>query len=197
MECTDAQKVTCAVYMLKQGASHWWEMISRAWDVQRNPITLVRFKVKARYAPHLVDTDERKAQKFERGLMDGLRRPISVLRLQTYGEVLQRAQILENDDEMSMKAESKKRVKNEQFGKMEYPTCETCRKKHPGECYRKTGACFKCGKHGHLFKNCPNVGNATQKVKRDQLTQGCVYVLIRHDAEVSPSMVAALHVNLI
>nr|XP_048327388.1 uncharacterized protein LOC125421824 [Ziziphus jujuba var. spinosa] len=73
---------------------------------------------------------------------------------------------------------------------MEYPTCETCRKKHPGECYRKTGACFKCGKHGHLFKNCPNVGNATQKVKRDQLTQGCVYVLIRHDAEVSPSMVA-------
>ncbi|KAH7533220.1 hypothetical protein FEM48_Zijuj04G0106900 [Ziziphus jujuba var. spinosa] len=48
-----------------------------------------------------------KAPKFERGLRDGLRRPISMLRLQTYGEVLHIAQILDNDDEMSVKAESK------------------------------------------------------------------------------------------
>ncbi|KAH7543301.1 hypothetical protein FEM48_Zijuj02G0169800 [Ziziphus jujuba var. spinosa] len=101
MECIDIQKVTCAVYMLKQGASHWWEMTSRAWDVERNPITWLR-----------------------------------TYGLQTYGEVLQRAQILENDDKMLMKAESKER----------------------GECYRKIGVCFKCGKHGHIFKNFPNVG---------------------------------------
>ncbi|KAH7546031.1 hypothetical protein FEM48_Zijuj01G0157600 [Ziziphus jujuba var. spinosa] len=126
MECTDAQKVTYAIYMLKQSASHWWKMISRACNVERNPITWVRFKELiyekyfpqtwrdnkiadfielkqgkmtlaqyerkfdelSRYAPYLVDTDESKAQKFEIGLKDELRRPISVLRLRTYGEVL-------------------------------------------------------------------------------------------------------------
>ncbi|KAH7533780.1 hypothetical protein FEM48_Zijuj04G0168100 [Ziziphus jujuba var. spinosa] len=87
MTWTNAQKVTCAVYMLKQSANHWWEMTSRAWNVERKSLS--------------------KAQKFEKGLRDGLRRSISVLRLQTYGEVLQRAQILEINVEMSMKAESK------------------------------------------------------------------------------------------
>ncbi|KAH7514145.1 hypothetical protein FEM48_Zijuj11G0057700 [Ziziphus jujuba var. spinosa] len=44
-----------------------------------------------------------------RALRDGLRRPISVLWLQTYGEVLQTAQILKNDHDMSVKVESKER----------------------------------------------------------------------------------------
>ncbi|KAH7514930.1 hypothetical protein FEM48_Zijuj11G0142400 [Ziziphus jujuba var. spinosa] len=169
MECTDARKT-------------WRDnKIAEFIELKQGKMTLAQYERKfdelSRYAPHLVDTDERKAQKFEKGLRDGLRRPILVLRLQTYGE---RSDGRRGD---------LKKVKNEQFGRMEYPTCETCGKKHPGECYRKTGACFKCGKHGHIFKNCPNIGNATQKVKRDQLTQGHVYVLTRHDAEASPSTV--------
>ncbi|KAH7533949.1 hypothetical protein FEM48_Zijuj04G0185900 [Ziziphus jujuba var. spinosa] len=136
-----------------------------------------KFDELSRYAPHLVDTDERKAQKFERGLRDGLRRPISMLRLSPS----RKRTWDKNDKQRSDRRGDPKKSKNEQSGKMEYPTCETCGKKHPGECYKKTGACFKCGKYRHIFKNCPNLGNATQKVKRDQLTQGCVYVLTRYD----------------
>nr|XP_048328418.1 uncharacterized protein LOC112489480 [Ziziphus jujuba var. spinosa] len=122
--------------------------------------------------------------------------------------------MLENDDEMFMKTEVKeqgrspsqkrtwdkndkqrsdgrrgdqKKTKNEQFGRMEYPRCETCRKKHLGECYRKISASFKYGKEAHILRNYPNLGNATQKVKRDQLTQGCVYAVTVHDAAASPS----------
>ncbi|KAH7533146.1 hypothetical protein FEM48_Zijuj04G0099400 [Ziziphus jujuba var. spinosa] len=127
--------------------------------------------------------------------------------------------MLENDDEMFMKTEVKeqgrspsqkrtwdkndkqrsdgrrgdqKKTKNEQFGRMEYPRCETCRKKHLGECYRKISASFKYGKEAHILRNYPNLGNATQKVKRDQLTQGCVYAVTVHDAAASPSTLVAL-----
>nr|GFC26979.1 hypothetical protein [Tanacetum cinerariifolium] len=35
-----------------------------------------------------------------------------------------------------------------------YPVCTTCRHRHPGECHRAAGTCFKCGQPGHLQKDC-------------------------------------------
>nr|GFA29437.1 zinc finger, CCHC-type, retrotransposon Gag domain protein [Tanacetum cinerariifolium] len=35
-----------------------------------------------------------------------------------------------------------------------YPVCTTCGRRHPGECRRATGTCFKCGQTGHLQKDC-------------------------------------------
>nr|GFD20903.1 hypothetical protein [Tanacetum cinerariifolium] len=35
-----------------------------------------------------------------------------------------------------------------------YPVCTTCGRKHPGECHRAAGTCFKCGQTGHLQKDC-------------------------------------------
>nr|GFB10986.1 hypothetical protein [Tanacetum cinerariifolium] len=32
--------------------------------------------------------------------------------------------------------------------------CTTCRRRHPGECRRAAGTCFKCGQAGHLQKDC-------------------------------------------
>nr|GFB38388.1 hypothetical protein [Tanacetum cinerariifolium] len=31
-----------------------------------------------------------------------------------------------------------------------YPVCTTCGRRHPGECRRAAGTCFKCGQAGHL-----------------------------------------------
>nr|GFD05052.1 hypothetical protein [Tanacetum cinerariifolium] len=33
-----------------------------------------------------------------------------------------------------------------------YPACTTCGRRHPGECHRAAGTCFKCGQTGHLQK---------------------------------------------
>ncbi|KAH7576462.1 hypothetical protein JRO89_XS01G0072700 [Xanthoceras sorbifolium] len=35
------------------------------------------------------------------------------------------------------------------------PPCQYCGRSHAKECYRKTGACFGCGKTGNILKNCP------------------------------------------
>nr|GFD42837.1 hypothetical protein [Tanacetum cinerariifolium] len=35
-----------------------------------------------------------------------------------------------------------------------YPVCTTCGRRHPGECRRAAGTCFKCGQAGHLQNDC-------------------------------------------
>nr|GEU90631.1 hypothetical protein [Tanacetum cinerariifolium] len=35
-----------------------------------------------------------------------------------------------------------------------YLVCTTCRRRHPRECHRAAGTCFKCGQAGHLQKDC-------------------------------------------
>ena len=38
------------------------------------------------------------------------------------------------------------------------PRCPHCRRRHPGECYRATGACYSCGQQGHTMRECPYRG---------------------------------------
>ncbi|GJS63531.1 putative nucleotidyltransferase, ribonuclease H [Tanacetum coccineum] len=35
-----------------------------------------------------------------------------------------------------------------------HPVCNTCGRRHPGECRRAAGTCFKCGQAGHLQRDC-------------------------------------------
>ncbi|XP_070023103.1 uncharacterized protein [Nicotiana sylvestris] len=50
---------------------------------------------------------------------------------------------------------------------LEYPTCNTCGKKHSGVCHLGTNGCFGCGQQCHFLRDCPsakqnNGGNAQQ-----------------------------------
>ena len=52
-----------------------------------------KFAELSRFAPHMVDTEARKAMNFERGLREEIQGPVSMFKLETYAEVVDRALI--------------------------------------------------------------------------------------------------------
>ena len=60
------------------------------------------FSALARYAPQLVGTVDEKCYRFLRGLRDELRYPLIPLRLRDFGEMVERARLLENDPSTSL-----------------------------------------------------------------------------------------------
>lgn len=57
-----------------------------------------KFKELSRFALHLIDTEERKALFFERGLRLDLKRIVSMFKLKTYSAMLQKAQLYAKDE---------------------------------------------------------------------------------------------------
>ncbi|RVW83619.1 Transposon Ty3-G Gag-Pol polyprotein [Vitis vinifera] len=76
--------------------------------------------------------------------------------------------------------------------------CPTCGKKHGGRpCYRETGACFGCGKQGHLIRDCPEnrkfiTGKPKEENKEDKQkpkAQGRVFAMTHRDAQATSDVV--------
>nr|GFB76496.1 hypothetical protein [Tanacetum cinerariifolium] len=49
-----------------------------------------------------------------------------------------------------------------------YPVCTTCGRRHPGECRRAAGTCFKCSQAGHLQKDCKKNTTASTSGQADK-----------------------------
>lgn len=62
----------------------------------------------ARFAPHQVENEERKAFKFEWGLRPSIRTKLSVLRLRSYSKLVTRALIIEDFAEFQKSKEKKR-----------------------------------------------------------------------------------------
>ncbi|KAK3014853.1 hypothetical protein RJ639_008780 [Escallonia herrerae] len=67
----------------------------------QNDMTVAQYEAKftslSRYTPHLVDTKNHKARRFEKGLKRGIKNILLALKLSTYAKVVERAKILETD----------------------------------------------------------------------------------------------------
>ncbi|GKB70868.1 zinc finger, CCHC-type, retrotransposon gag domain protein [Tanacetum coccineum] len=49
-----------------------------------------------------------------------------------------------------------------------HPVCNTCGRRHPGECRRAAGTCFKCGQAGHLQRDCKKNTGASSSGHADK-----------------------------
>ncbi|KAM6550270.1 hypothetical protein CsatB_000078 [Cannabis sativa] len=74
------------------------------------------------------------------------------------------------------------------------PECPKCTKRHLGECRAK--ACYKCGKEGHIKRNCPlwgQTGNRAEPKKDDKYVPARVFAITQAEAEARPD--AVQHTN--
>ncbi|KAK2977808.1 hypothetical protein RJ640_006300 [Escallonia rubra] len=62
-----------------------------------------RFARLSRFATHVIDTKERRATRFKNGLKYGIRKFLTAMTLNTYGQVLDKAQRVEKDVEAGRK----------------------------------------------------------------------------------------------
>ncbi|KAL5782713.1 hypothetical protein ACOSP7_007742 [Xanthoceras sorbifolium] len=72
-------------------------------------------------------------------------------------------------------------------------SCEHCRKRHPGECWRVIGACSICGSRDHFQKDCPQLKITTVQQSEGSAPTSCKYCQKRHPGECWKVTIACLN----
>ncbi|XP_020523622.1 uncharacterized protein LOC110007368 [Amborella trichopoda] len=149
-------------------------------ELQQGKLTVEQYAAKflelSRYAPHVINMEAQKVNKFERGLMLDIRGRIMAANLKTFSPLVDLARKIERDcDEYRLRKEQHKtrptpsrdfqergdqRHDNAQrtfqgdIRQKQPVPCGSCGKLgHAApECWLRTKPCFKCGKLGHLIR---------------------------------------------
>ncbi|XP_073030722.1 uncharacterized protein [Primulina eburnea] len=132
------------------------------------------------YVPTIMSDETLKMHRFKKGLNSRIQSALAVYKPSSFADLMGAAMSAETDIKRREEENKNKRPMNNQStqnnlkfkkpnysggsfkgssgrtGNTEGKWCDTCHQKHIGECYRKTGACFKCGKVGHRIKDCPD-----------------------------------------
>ncbi|KAL8088909.1 hypothetical protein AgCh_038612 [Apium graveolens] len=159
-----------------------------------------KFTELARLAPEYVNTEIQKARRFEQGLKPKVRSGVVALQLKTYTSVVQAALVIESDQKLASKERSDKKRKFDSG--VDKADREESSQKFPrkfgrnrNKRFRRQGnlrvTCFKCGKVGHISRNCKmasqgSVGGTEQAIKNkyplpriddlfDQLKGACYF----------------------
>ncbi|XP_052210449.1 uncharacterized protein LOC127813488 [Diospyros lotus] len=126
----------------------------------------------ARFAPELVDTDEKKATKFLRGLRVEIRFQLAGAQFTDYSTLVHRAYIIERERSELRAAltatrgsssaqgqgndRKRKGAPGPSRGTPDIPPCKTCGKRHRDPCrYDRGVTCYTCGQAGHVQRDCP------------------------------------------
>nr|CAN68039.1 hypothetical protein VITISV_018924 [Vitis vinifera] len=234
IDCSEEQKASYAAFMrlLEDQGPITWRQFREAFYKKYFPDSVRRQKVGefirleqgdmivahyeakftelSRFSPQLIATEEEKALKFQDGLKPYLKNKISILKLGVYSEVVDRALIVEKDNEELHQYREQQRKRNrsdgahgrnQNKGKAAQNldgACPTCGKKHGGRpCYREIEACFGYGKQRHLIRDClenrkfitgkPKEENKENKQKPK--AQGRVFAMTHRDAQASSDVV--------
>ncbi|XP_018685045.2 uncharacterized protein LOC103995568 isoform X2 [Musa acuminata AAA Group] len=216
------EHITWKVFVEKFNEKYFSDYIKEQKELEflnlvQGNLTVAKYEAKfielSRFATYITDDESRKAKRFERGLKPAIRSWISVLKLQTYADVVERAMIIEKNIEEIQEIRGKndkdkftnknkrgneskngnKRIKTTRFEKEKPPqrtrSCVKCGLNHEtSQCFRVIGACFACGKLDHKVKYCP-LNEKKEPLPPISSTRTRVSVIAEQDFKASKSMV--------
>uniref|UniRef100_A0A2N9FG06 Reverse transcriptase domain-containing protein n=1 Tax=Fagus sylvatica TaxID=28930 RepID=A0A2N9FG06_FAGSY len=158
-------------------------------NFQQGSLSVVEYEAKftelSRFAPHMVDTEEHRVDKFLDGLNFNIRERLTAANITEY-KTLNNQPGKVNPHPSSFKRNAPATPGRNQ--------CAKCGRFHSGECRSGSIACYHYGKHGYFMVDCPVVGksgesSSSKNQKRPQV-QGRVFAMIEQDAEASLDVIA-------
>ncbi|XP_041027012.1 uncharacterized protein LOC121267232 [Juglans microcarpa x Juglans regia] len=153
-----------------------------------------KFAELSRFAPYLIPDEEKKTQRFEEGLNHRIYERVMVLQIQNFSDLVHKAMLVEQNLKRSTKLQEhkerttshgsssidqepwKKRNKGSNSDQRKVRDnqrnnfCRSCSVVHFGDCRRRTGRCFRCGKHSHLVRDCPRQPDGSMNPNPTQRT---------------------------
>ncbi|WVZ22654.1 hypothetical protein V8G54_001198 [Vigna mungo] len=212
IECSEAQKLVFATYMLAGEAEYWWRGLQMEMEARGEVTSWENFKAKflERYFPNV--SEQWKCRKFERGLHHNLLRALILLKINQFTELVEQAKVVERMEEkgrvMRIQKGSfsggktmKKPYERPQPISQWTPKCFQCGGNHLRRDYPKltdvkkeVRVCFTCNKQGHISRDCPQrkaSGAEPQKtvnVGKPQAS-GRVFAMSGAEAEKSSNLI--------
>ncbi|XP_028120519.1 uncharacterized protein LOC114317911 [Camellia sinensis] len=159
--CSETQKVLLATYTLKDEARRWWLLIRSG----NENMTWAQFNAifYDKYFPQCFrDRKVSEFQELKQGRMsvaEALMAEATIAaKKQTTTPTTEwrgkRTEFSFKKGRSGLKRQNTGSSSSSSQSSGSTPNCPDCGKKHRGACYRASGTCFRCGKTGHMVRDC-------------------------------------------
>ncbi|KAL8148657.1 hypothetical protein AgCh_005864 [Apium graveolens] len=181
-------------------ASFWWES-SKAL-LEGKDLSWEKFTemILEKFVLEYVNTDAKKAKRFQQGLRPLIRSQVALLEIKNYAALVQKAMIVEGEREAAKRENKGQNQKFQKFkpgngaqknhfqktgltGKDSRPQiqeCKVCAKRHSERCNKLDVTSFKCNQKGHYSSEC---SSGSKKPKLTCFKCGKVGYMVRNFKE--------------